>query len=462
MSCENVPTTAEIAQAKDDIGDFNAFMTSTSDTFIDSNGVSRLTLQGAIISIGWSPVGEFATGFTYTNLNDVGRDASGSWWRYNGSDLPKVITAGTVPSSPNFSVISFETADNVQWESGKSVGYALDDLQGFTDELLAQAGIVDDGQPDELGNSQRVEAIKKITDGLYSRAFSSVNEMASCKTLQVGQRVSVISKNKSRDYVITPDKGIPVFGGARADLSVDKRLKKPELISHRCVTTPDGGDQNTLLGLQTVINLGIKYIEIDCQVSSDGIVYVYHDTDVSSRTNGTGAIPSLTSTYIDSLKLTAYSGAVCNDVRIPRLSEFIDVAKRGGINLIIEQWGSSSLASTDSIVSTIKSLGYESKCTITCYGADIAILHRVAATSNIGVGVIGSGVNVDLESTLALLNNYGGGWLIWLGSDLLADPSIIALANEYDVSVAGYTVKDKKLGDELFAIGAFPMSDILL
>ena len=123
--------------------------------------ITNLGLQ-AVESVGWIPVGEFATGFTYTKLNDVGRDESGSWWRYNGSDLPKVITAGTVPSSPNFSVISFETANNVEWKIGKSVGYSLDDLQGFTDELLAEAGIVPSGQPDKLGASQRVDAIKKL------------------------------------------------------------------------------------------------------------------------------------------------------------------------------------------------------------------------------------------------------------------------------------------------------------
>lgn len=88
--------------------------------------------NAAIISLGWTPVGEFATGFTYTKLNDVGRDALGSWWRYSGSDLPKVIIAGTVPSSPNFSVISFETADNVSKNGGGSVQDHIDDYNIHT------------------------------------------------------------------------------------------------------------------------------------------------------------------------------------------------------------------------------------------------------------------------------------------------------------------------------------------
>lgn len=54
------------------------------------------------------------------------------------------------------------TAENTSWEAGKSVGYALDDWQGFTDELYAQSGTVDNGFPDVVGNSQRVNALNKL------------------------------------------------------------------------------------------------------------------------------------------------------------------------------------------------------------------------------------------------------------------------------------------------------------
>lgn len=142
----------------------------------------------AVISLGWTPVGEFSTGFTYTKLNDVGRDTLGSWWRYNGSDLPKVITAGTVPPSPNFSVISFETADNVQWEIGKSVGYSLDDNEGFKQALLAEAGKVDNGLPDTDIASQRLEAMKAVFD-----VYGTVADLAAGK-FQAGKRVSVTDR----------------------------------------------------------------------------------------------------------------------------------------------------------------------------------------------------------------------------------------------------------------------------
>lgn len=52
MSCDNIPTTVEIAQAKKDIHDLNTFMTSDSNQFVTSTGVVKSTLTGVIGSIG--------------------------------------------------------------------------------------------------------------------------------------------------------------------------------------------------------------------------------------------------------------------------------------------------------------------------------------------------------------------------------------------------------------------------
>lgn len=56
-------------------------------------------VDSAIQDTGWFIVGTFAAGFTFTSYNQVGRDASGELWSYNG-DLPFVVNPLTVPSSP--------------------------------------------------------------------------------------------------------------------------------------------------------------------------------------------------------------------------------------------------------------------------------------------------------------------------------------------------------------------------
>ena len=67
-----------------------------------SNAAFRNEQQAAydafVLSQGWDQVGTFAAGFTYTSPNQVGQDADGNWWRWNGV-LPKTVTAGTLPSS---------------------------------------------------------------------------------------------------------------------------------------------------------------------------------------------------------------------------------------------------------------------------------------------------------------------------------------------------------------------------
>lgn len=134
--------------------------------------ITSLGLQ-AIELIGWYPVGEFATGFTYTKLNDVGRDASGSWWRYNGSDLPKVINAGTVPSSPDFTLISFETADNVSKTGGGSV---QDFIDSFTLKIFQSPT---DGGLTEIqtrtGNANEVYEVRKVSDDSLATIYSDAS-----------------------------------------------------------------------------------------------------------------------------------------------------------------------------------------------------------------------------------------------------------------------------------------------
>ncbi len=59
-------------------------------------------------SRGFRVVGNFASGFTYELFNDVGIDSNGDSWIYTGSGSPsKVVTAGTVPSQPDYQQVTY-------------------------------------------------------------------------------------------------------------------------------------------------------------------------------------------------------------------------------------------------------------------------------------------------------------------------------------------------------------------
>lgn len=75
----------------------------------------------------------------------------------------------------------------------------------------------------------------------------------------------------------------------------------PEIIPHR------GGKaerpENTLQSFQACIMLGAKSLELDVQVSKDGLVVVYHPGDLSANTNGKGKVNEFS--FADLQKLDA-------------------------------------------------------------------------------------------------------------------------------------------------------------
>lgn len=98
------------------IQDTDKFVNQETGTFINRVGkeikpipVIEAEANAAVISLGWHQVGLFADGFTYTLQNDIAKDADGDWYRWNGL-LPKVVTAGTLPSSDaNFVKIDYKS-----------------------------------------------------------------------------------------------------------------------------------------------------------------------------------------------------------------------------------------------------------------------------------------------------------------------------------------------------------------
>lgn len=72
--------------------------------------------------------GFFEEGFTYNEVGDVGVDAEGAMWTYEGGgSLPVNVAEGTVPSEPEYTQVAFNDAYKVLFE-GTNVGEVLNDL----------------------------------------------------------------------------------------------------------------------------------------------------------------------------------------------------------------------------------------------------------------------------------------------------------------------------------------------
>jgi glycerophosphoryl diester phosphodiesterase len=86
--------------------------------------------------------------------------------------------------------------------------------------------------------------------------------------------------------------------------------------------------ENTLAAIRKGIALGLDYVEVDVQQTSDGALVLMHDKTVDRTTNGTGFVSDLT--WNEIRKVDAG-----NQERVPSLSEALSLAN-GKIGVILE------------------------------------------------------------------------------------------------------------------------------
>jgi glycerophosphoryl diester phosphodiesterase len=100
---------------------------------------------------------------------------------------------------------------------------------------------------------------------------------------------------------------------------------KPLVISHAAC----GGHapENTLAGIRKALAFGSDAIEIDVQLSADGVPVLMHDLTVDRTTNGTGSVASLTLTELQAMD--------AGGEPVPTLREVIDLTRRKAL-LVLE------------------------------------------------------------------------------------------------------------------------------
>lgn len=88
--------------------------------------------------------------------------------------------------------------------------------------------------------------------------------------------------------------------------------------------------ENSIMGIEKCIELGVDMVEIDVRRTKDGHLVVIHDASVERTTNGEGLVKNLTLSEIRFLKLKANDGgetAKVTNHQVPTLQEMLLVAK---------------------------------------------------------------------------------------------------------------------------------------
>ncbi len=94
---------------------------------------------------------------------------------------------------------------------------------------------------------------------------------------------------------------------------------RPLIFAHRGASRV--APENTLAAFRQAVEIGADGIELDVQLSADGVPVVIHDATVDRTTNGSGEVRGLTLAQLRELDAGAHAGAAFAGERIPTLEE---------------------------------------------------------------------------------------------------------------------------------------------
>ncbi|HIE26895.1 TPA: glycerophosphodiester phosphodiesterase [Candidatus Poribacteria bacterium] len=108
---------------------------------------------------------------------------------------------------------------------------------------------------------------------------------------------------------------------------------RPLVIAHR--GNSGVAPANTLIALRQAIELGVDMIEIDVNLTKDGVPVLIHDKGVDNTTNGKGLVSSFTLAELKRLDAGSWKDEKFAGERILTLAEALDCAK-GHVHLAVD------------------------------------------------------------------------------------------------------------------------------
>lgn len=137
-------------------------------------------------------------------------------------------------------------------------------------------------------------------------------------------------------------------------------MSKPiEIVCHKGAN--EYAPENTFASSQLCIDWGVDYIEIDVNLSKDGVYYLLHGPEVDKTTNGHGNLSELTSAEIDQLDAGSWFDAKFAGERVPRLETFLPWVK-GKAKLFIDV----KAGHPKPLIDLIYAHGFEHECFFWC------------------------------------------------------------------------------------------------
>lgn len=164
----------------------------------------------------------------------------------------------------------------------------------------------------------------------------------------------------------------------------------PKLIAHRGYARHF--PENTLVAVEAALDVGARFVEIDVQLSRNGVPFLMHDRDLRRMCGVNAALGELDAAQIGHLRAAerVRFGEQFADEPVASLKSFVDaIARRAGPQVFvelkrasIEQLGADAVL--DAVLPELEPIA--SRCTLISF--DGAVLQRARARSKLRIGPV--------------------------------------------------------------------------
>ena len=155
----------------------------------------------------------------------------------------------------------------------------------------------------------------------------------------------------------------------------EELLIETEITAHRgsSVTAPE----NTIPAIEKAMEEMADSVEIDVQMTSDGVIVLGHDASLKRVAGVNRSIASMTFAQLEQLDVGSWFSKSYEGTRIPALSEVLELcSQKIGLNIEIKYVGKNSEL-PEKTAEMIKAYGMENQCVVT--STNLPYLRRVKA-----------------------------------------------------------------------------------
>lgn len=197
--------------------------------------------------------------------------------------------------------------------------------------------------------------------------------------------------------------------------------------------------ENTLAAIASAVACGADSVELDVQLTLDGVPVVIHDDTLDRTTDGSGPVSATAAAEVTALDAGAWFGQQFADERVPLLTDVLDLlAAAGDVELLLELKGPWDTDDVRQVAAAVVDRGLAERVVAQSFSvATVEVLARVAPVLRRGLLVADAG-----DDLLELCRPLGTSAWNPHGPALRARPELVARAQAAGLTVTPWTLND--------------------